>query len=182
MTINKDYSDNIISSTIKREKDSNYKKLKLQKFNNLKVQGILLKDKEWDLCFETSFYCNVSNLAPLHFKNQSDFQRWLTKNCLGLSKIKNEIRNQFDQIKDYWTYDPDIFVTYTHEHSLNSFSFNKKNFLGFDIKLTPLPHTYSNSDWRAIYPNYEKTCEWISNLNIFQENEYIQFSSSAKKN
>jgi hypothetical protein len=181
MITNYSYNDVIPTPIKKREIDPNYKKFKSIVFDNVKVQGVLIKDREWDICFETSFYCNVSNLAALHFENTVDFQDWVIKNCLGISRIKKEIKDQFEPLQKYWTYDPDIFVSYTHEHSINSFSFKKKNYLGFDLKLSPKPETYSTKNWKDLYPNYEKTCQWISNLNIFKENEYIQFSSTSKK-
>lgn len=175
---------NALKPYLKNNKDlkiQNAKKFDKVIYDNLKIQGTLFREVNWEMYFELSFYIFINKTAKNFFSNDEiNLYWWLQRKQLGKFFISNEIKNKINLIP-WWDFDPDVVVSYNYERNLKTLKYCKLQFFSIDIILYP-PDTYKiANDVNGLKEIYFNACEWISKLNCFQNNEFIEFRSCNKK-
>jgi hypothetical protein len=158
-----------------------YKKFPLHKFDNVRVSGLLSRYKMWEVIYYVSFYVNSTNKSYIEFGNNYEYSTWVRKNKIGLRHIKDEIISNIATIP-WWDYEPDTLAFYNHEHTTSSLKLGKKKFFEIEIRLFPPDTLAIANDITEVKCLYNEVAVWISKLNSFQTDEYIQFTATSKEN
>lgn len=156
------------------------KKMKTYIYDNVRVGGELTRYKIWEVAFYISFYCTSTNQAVRYFEDNFEYQRWVKKNKIGLSHIKDNVVSNISQIP-WWSYDLDTLAFYNHEHDTRCLKLGKRSFFEIELRLLPPDTLAIANDTNMVKTIHQEASEWISNLNCFKSNEYIQFTATSKK-
>lgn len=149
-------------------------------YENIKIDGLLAQEVDWEMCFRISFYTFITENAKEYFYNEFKLHQWLRSKKFGKFLITSEIRNKINTIP-WWDFDPDTVVTFSHERDISVFSFCKSQYFELYINLFP-PDTYQSANkLDGMGDIYIEACNWISKLNCFQNDEFIRFRSNKPK-